>query len=146
MKKILVRAGGPRSHLESGRSDLALARAFFERACDLLAEAVHVEAAQLQGLELGVINRIDGLAVVQDLEVQMRAGGAAGAADEAYELAAHHRLAGLDPRREGHEMAVDRGKVAAVLDADPVAIAAVGRRTGDHAIRRGLDRRAGPKS
>src|SRR5215216_3924020 len=135
-------AGGP-EELETGRCDLAFARAFFERARDLLAEAVHVEAAQLHGLELGMIDRIDGLAVVQNLEVQVRAGRAARAADEPYELAAHHGFAGLDAGCESHEMAVDRGELAAVLDADPIAVAAVGRRANDHAVSSGIDRRAG---
>src|SRR4029453_1119764 len=118
-----LQARGPARSLEPGRSDLALARALFERASDLLAEAVHVETAQLHGLELGMVDRIDGLAVVQDLEVQMRPGRAAGAADEADELATHHGFAGLDPGCEGHEMAIDRGQLVAVLDADPIAVA-----------------------
>src|SRR5258708_39343866 len=85
-----------------------------------------------------MIDGIDRLALAQELEVQMRAGRAAGAADKADELAAHHRLARLDAGRESREMAVDRGKLAAVLDADPVAVAAVGRGAHHHAVGRGI--------
>ena len=54
-----------------------------KRARHLLAEALEIETAQLHGLELGMGDWIDRLAVVQDLEMQVRAGRVAGAADEA---------------------------------------------------------------
>ena len=132
-----------RQRLRPRRRDLVFARALLERAGDLLAEAVEIEAAQLHGLELGMGDRVDRPAVVQHLEVQVRAGRAAGAADEADQLAAHDRLAGLDAGREGHEMAVHGGELAAMIDAHPVAVTAVGGSADHHAVGRGIDRRAG---
>ena len=70
-------------------------------------------------------DRIDRLAVDLQLEVHMRPGLAAGAADETDELAAHHRFAGLDARRESHEVTVHRGELALMLNAHPVAITSV---------------------
>ena len=63
-----------------------------ERTRHLLAEALEVgRRAAARRLSLRMVDRIDRLAVAQQLEMQMRAGRAAGAADEADELAAQHR-------------------------------------------------------
>src|SRR5262245_49253140 len=53
---------------------------------DELAEAFEIGARELRPLRLGELHRVDGLAVVDHLEVQVWAGRSAGVADEADEL------------------------------------------------------------
>src|SRR6266478_7972833 len=76
-----------------------------ERVRHLLAKALEVGAAQRHGLELGIVHRVDRLAVAQEFEMHVRAGRPAGAADEADHLAARHCRAQLEAGRKGREMA-----------------------------------------
>src|SRR5882672_9883325 len=74
--------------------------------------------------------------------MQMCPGRAARIADEADQLAPAYPHARFDVRCEFGEVTVDRRELAGVIDADPVAIAAVGRCAHHDAIGSGVHRRA----
>src|SRR5690242_14168617 len=79
-------------------------------------------------------DRIDGLAVAPQFEMQVWAGRATGIADEADQVAPLHVHAGRDTGRERREMAIEGRKLFLVLYVDIVAIAAVGCRASDDAL------------
>ena len=66
---------------------------------------------------------VDRVVVQTDLVVEVRAGRAAGGADEAEELAAGYVVAHLDV--DVREVAVAAGKAVTVVDLDHVAVAAL---------------------
>src|SRR5439155_22889194 len=80
------------------------------------------------------LERIDQLAVGENLVVKMRAGRAAGRSDVADDLAALHGRARL--HREGAQVAVARREAEGVLDDDQVAVVAGIRRRVDDAVSR----------
>src|SRR5262245_29559433 len=96
-----------------------------------LAEAFEIDALQPGPLGFGKGQRIDRLAVFDDLEMEMRAGGPPGTADEADHLSPMNLHTGADAGGKLGKVAVDRRDIVGVLDADPVSIACVRRRTRD---------------
>ena len=78
-------------HVEAQERGLRLAVTFAQGGRDLFAETGQVGATELAALGGRRTDRIDPSAVAQHLEMEMGAGRTAGAAGEAYELAAHPR-------------------------------------------------------
>src|SRR6266536_34514 len=89
---------------------------------------------------LEVAERVDGDAVDPDLEMEVRAGAEAGAADVADHLALRDVLAAGD--RDARLVAVRRGEAAAVVDHHEVAVAGLPAAVDDAAGSGGVDRRA----
>src|SRR5258707_9386371 len=98
--------------------DRSLALAFGECVLDLIAETLEIGAAQLCALELRVGQRIDRLAIAQNLEVQMRAGRSAGVADEADQFALADARPFLNAWRKTREVPIDRREFPLVVDPD----------------------------
>src|SRR3981081_4415387 len=113
------------------------------RALHLLVKALEIGAAKWLPLDLRIAQWIDRLAAAQNLEVQMRTGRATGVADEADHFALAYLYALLDARREFGKVAIDRGELPRMIDADPVAIAAICRCADNDAVGRSVYRRAG---
>src|SRR5262245_19285001 len=84
---------------------------------------------------------VDRLAAAQQLEMQGRAGRAAGVADEADQVALLYAHARRDPEGERRKVAVDGRELVFVLDLDPVAVAAVRCRAAHDAVGRCKDGR-----
>src|SRR5262245_54889625 len=84
--------------------------------------------------------RIDRLIMEPDLEMQMWAGGAAGAADRADQLAGHDRIADMGAER-GH-VGVARPQAIAVVNCDAIAIARAPADEGNLPPCGGKDRRS----
>src|SRR4029077_2307367 len=85
--------------------------------------------------------RIDRLAVFDDLEMEMRAGGPPGIADEADHLSLMNLHTGADAGGKLGKVAVDRRDIVGVLDANPVSIARVRRCAHDLSVGTRMDRR-----
>src|SRR5438552_738064 len=94
---------------------LGFVRRFVAIVGDDRAEACEVIAVQLRPPDRRMDDGIGRHAVLLQLEMDVRAGRAAGAADEADQLAAFDPDAFGDARREGREMAIDGLEVAFVL-------------------------------
>src|SRR5690606_25578337 len=88
-----------------------------------------------------VLERVDLGAVAADLEMQVRAGGIAGRADLADDLAGADL--GPDAGLDAAEVRVEGAQAVGVHDLDEVAVAAVAAGGADHALGRGQHARAG---
>src|ERR1700722_14554025 len=86
--------------------------------------------------------RIDRLAVTQNLEVQMRTGRAAGAADESDQLASADMKAFLEAGCKFGKVTIDRGKFPEMINANPVAVSGIRPCANYDAVGRSIDRRA----
>src|SRR5687767_8796252 len=93
------------------------------------------------GRKLQERTRIDRLAVQPNFEVQVRAGGTAGAADRADQLAGPDRLAGFGA--ECRHVRVSRPQAIAVIDLDAIAVTGPAADEGHPAVGGGIDRRPG---
>src|SRR5258708_10469188 len=87
--------------------------------------------------------RIDRFTVAQNLEMQMRTGRAAGAADESDQLASVDTKTFLDARRKFGKVTIDRGKFPEMINANPVAVSGIRPCANYDAVGRSIDRRAG---
>src|ERR687897_383552 len=120
------RAGRPTGLRESG----------LRRRGSVLARPVDLGDTRLEAREVlagkpGALRRarhaegIDRPTVAMQLEMQMRAGRQAAAADEADDLALPHARAAPHARRDARQVRVSRRQAALVADLDPPAVAAV---------------------
>jgi hypothetical protein len=94
-----------------------LAFAFVEGCRHLPAEAGEIGTRQLVELRRRIFEGIDGLALAQHFEMQVRTGRAAGVAGEADQIALQHHRPGHDAGREATEMAIDRAELPCPLGA-----------------------------
>ena len=104
----------------------------------LAAEFSHIDAFHLAGRQ-GNGRRVHVLAVDTGFVVQVRAGGAAGAADVADDVASFHAAA---DRRVSAHVAVQGFHAVGVLQHHGVAVAAFPATEGDVAVGRGANRGA----
>src|SRR5690606_6532342 len=88
-------------------------------------------------------DRIDPLAALPDLVVQVRAGRRAGRADIGDHLALAHLLPGLPTLGVARQVGVAGLPAAIVAEPDPVAVTAPAARLDRHPVAGGIDRRAG---
>src|SRR4029077_15073527 len=87
--------------------------------------------------------RIDRFTVAQNLEVQMRTGRAAGAADESDQLASVDTKTFLDAGRKVGKVTIDRGKFPEMINANPVAVSGIRPCANYDAVGCSIYRRAG---